>query len=954
MPAIWGLARKAQLLEREEDLAAIAGALAAARAGESGRALLIEAPAGVGKTALLGQVEERAAGAGYRVLQARGSEMERDFGFGLVRQLFGSLLRSLDSDGRAGLFSGPAGLAAAIFGFGGSLEVGAAEGSLYGLFWMVADLAEREPLVLAIDDAHWADSASLRFVRYLGQRLDGLPVLLALAARPNEPGVQAELLRGLAADLEIPTLRPAPLSEAGTATLVRERLGAAATGDVEAACHEATGGNPFLIEELLVELSSADGDAAPSAAAIAAMGPERIAAGVEDRARRLDPLAPELTRAAAVLGDAADLRALAGLVDCDRERAAAIVDGLAAAAILADERGHSFIHPLVRAAVYGGIPSARRANLHARAAELLAAQGADAEAVAAHLLLCEPACVDGALAVLEGAAADATRRGAPDSAVAYLGRALAEPGAERGELLRRLGSLEVAIRDPAAIVHLQEAVELVEDPDKAIGIYLELADLLSMAGQWDTTVEVIDTALARFADLDPPALLDLEAYRAAYRGYDPAFGAEFDRTQPRLLEMAAERSREESLRLRWILGALGSIRDSSRAEVEALIEPSEQHWSTLTDGRETSTVVQAAFALLVVEAFEETRSVAEELIEDGRRRGSLISMITGVGFSASRAARMGSLASAEADFNVTVELAEQNELSLMGLTTTLHFCVDPLVERRQLEGAAAMVESLELPPRFAETQSGGMVLEVRAAVRAMRGDRAGAIADLRAAAAIFRPLRAGPRFTRWRSNLALALPDADREEALALAAEELELARAVESSRAEGAALRAIGQLSGGEQGVATLRESVAALRESPARLELARSLAELGAALRRCNQRAEARERLREAAELAQRCGAERLEERIYEELRVAGARPRRRALSGAASLTPGEHRVAAAAAAGASNREIAQDLFVSLRTVEMHLTNAYRKLGISSRSQLVGAIDDGGAGLATRAERR
>jgi DNA-binding CsgD family transcriptional regulator len=238
-----------------------------------------------------------------------------------------------------------------------------------------------------------------------------------------------------------------------------------------------------------------------------------------------------------------------------------------------------------------------------------------------------------------------------------------------------------------------------------------------------------------------------------------------------------------------------------------------------------------------------------------------------------------------------------------------------------------------------------MLLEVRAALRAARGDRAGAIDDLRATAAVFRPLQAGPRFTRWRSRLALLLPESERDEALALAAEELELARAVASPRAEGAALRALGKLTGGEAGIQLLRESAATLGEETARLELARSLAELGAALRRANQRGEARERLREAADLAQRCGAERLEEGVQEELRIAGARPRRRALSGAASLTPGERRVASAAVGGATNREIAQDLFVSLRTVEMHLTNAYRKLDISSRSELPGAIGEGDA---------
>jgi DNA-binding CsgD family transcriptional regulator len=941
---------ESRLIEREGDLETIAAALDDARRGERGGALLIEGPAGVGKTALLGRLETQAAGAGYRVLRARGSEMERDFGFGLARQLFGPLLRGLDQDRRAEILGGPAALAAAIFGFdGGALDDGGAESSLYGLFWLLAGLAESGPLVLAIDDAHWADSASLRFVHYLGKRLDGLPVLLALAARPNEPGVQAELLHGVVADLAIPTLRPAPLSEAGTATIVRERFGEEATVAVEEACHEATGGNPFLLEELLVELRVEDG-ATPSVGAIAAMGPERIAAGVEERARRLDPLAPAVTRAAAVLGDAADLRALAALAGCDRAQVATIADGLAAAAILATGNERRFIHPLVRAAVYERMPAGRRAELHARAAVLLRDQGADAEAVAAHLLLCEAAAVDDALGMLERAAAGATRRGAPDSAVAYLRRALAEPGVDRGSLLRELGSLEVVIRDPASITHLQEAAGLVEDAGTALQIYLELADLLSLAGQWDTTVQVVDSGLTRFEDLDQPGVLDLEAFRAAYCGYDPARVAEFDRSLPRLRALVDEHPGEESLRLRWILAALGSIRDMPRTEVEALIEPAAQTWTMRLDGRESSTATQAGCALLVADLFDATKVVAEELTDDGRRRGALLSIISGVGFSAARHARMGDLRSAEAEFGVTLELVEQNDLSLMALTTMLHFCVDAVVERRGLAGAAAMVEELELPQAFAATQSGGMLLEARAAVRAQRGDRAGAIADLRATAAIFEPLQAGPRFTRWRSGLALLLPEAGREEALALAAEELALARAVENPRAEGAALRAVGMLQGGEQGIATLRESVAVVRGTPVRFDLARSLAELGAALRRGNSRAEARELLREAADLAQRCGGERLEERIHEELQIAGARPRRRALSGADSLTPGERRVAAAAAAGATNREIAQDLFVSLRTVEMHLTNAYRKLGIVSRSGLAAALepDPAAAGLA------
>jgi DNA-binding CsgD family transcriptional regulator len=221
-----------------------------------------------------------------------------------------------------------------------------------------------------------------------------------------------------------------------------------------------------------------------------------------------------------------------------------------------------------------------------------------------------------------------------------------------------------------------------------------------------------------------------------------------------------------------------------------------------------------------------------------------------------------------------------------------------------------------------------------------RGDRAGAAPELRAAERILRPLAAGPRLGSWRSRLALALGPEEGAEALALVEEEMELAAAVESPRALGVAQRALGILAGGEDGVEELRRSVMTLAACPSPLQQARSLAELGAALRRGNRRSEAREILREAANLAQLCGAERLEAQITEELRIAGAKPRRRHLSGPESLTPAERRVANAAAAGATNREIAQNLFVSLRTVEMHLTNTYRKLGASSRAELATAI--------------
>jgi DNA-binding CsgD family transcriptional regulator len=928
------------LLEREGEVETIADAIGGVRDGAGG-ALLIEGPAGIGKTALLDELRARAKGVGLRVLSARGSEMEREFGFGIVRQLFGPVLRPLSAEGRAALFTGPAALAAAIFGMADvdGADVGA-EASLYGLFWMVAMLADGGPLVLAIDDAHWADAASLRFVSYLGRRIDEVQVLLALAARPNEPGVEAEMLRGLTASLEVPAVRPRLLSEEATATLVRDRFGEQGEG-IAPACHRATGGNPLLIKELLADLDSRTGPA--SAEAVAEMGPERIGVEVAERAARLDPRGPAVIRAVALLGEGADLVTIAALAEVEPAAAERIVDQLAAASILVHAGGHGFVHPLLRRAVYEGIPAAGRARAHARAAELLAERRAEAEEVAAHLLLCEPgsARLD-ALALLDRAATSAAGRGAPESVVAYLRRALPEVGDEgaRGELLRRLGHAEVSLRDPASIEHLGQAAALAADPAEAIGITLELLELLSVAGQWEAAVGTLEAALERWGDTDLPGVLDLEAALAASRAYDPARVVDYDRDLPRLEALAEGRTDEESAHLRWILAVIGALRDAPRERVLGLIEPAPTRWSMRRGGRESSFIGQPLSALFLVDAEEDAVRLGTDLLEEGRRGGSVMAMVVGAGYVGTIDSRHGRLASAEAQLLSAIGLARQNEISLMALTTLFCFGLETIVERRGLAEVADLIEGLELPEPFAATHSGAMLAEVRAAVRAARGDRAGAIADLREVSAISIPLGAGPRMTRWRSRLAMALPEEGREEALPLAAEELELARAIDYREGEGVALRALGMVGGGEAGTELLRESVTVLDEESSPLEQARSRAELGAALRRAGRRAEAREWLREAAALAQRCGAERLEETVLEELTIAGAKPRRRALSGADSLTPGERRVARAAAAGATNREIAQELFVSLRAVEMHLTNSYRKLGISSRAELTTAL--------------
>jgi len=199
-----------------------------------------------------------------------------------------------------------------------------------------------------------------------------------------------------------------------------------------------------------------------------------------------------------------------------------------------------------------------------------------------------------------------------------------------------------------------------------------------------------------------------------------------------------------------------------------------------------------------------------------------------------------------------------------------------------------------------------------------------------------------PAMVAWRSHLALALPGLDRrEEAIELDEEEVELAREWGAPRPIGVALRTLGLAQGGNEGIVTLCESLDVLNRSSAKLERARSMVELGAALRRANKRAEARELLKEGIDLAVRCSSQPLVEYAEAELAATGARPRRLLLSGVESLTASERRVADFAAKGLSNKDIAQTLFVTTKTVEVHLSNVYRKLGIGSRNDLPQALE-------------
>ena len=425
--------------------------LIGAAAGGSGAVAVLLGPPGIGKTRLTADARDRAEEAGLETVATRAGELERDLAWSVVRGLFQPALARRTEDERERLLSGAARLAGPVLGYG-EQENAAMRGAdgvaaaLHGLYWLAAGVAERSGLLVVVDDAHWADAASLRWLAYMARRIEELPILIVVGCRSAEPGVDMATLDVIRAEPAAQTLRLSPLTAVGTQDMVRESLGAADPGFCEA-CHAATKGNPFLLHELIGQMA-ADGVAPTAAAAgrLADMRPETISRAVLLRLRRLPEPARRLVRAAAVLGSAATLGRAAELAGIDADEAATAADALAAADILAIGRPLEFVHPLVQAAVYDDIPAAQRSLVHARAARLLQRDGLGEDAQAAHLLATEPAGDGWCVTTLGRAAGAALAVGAPDAASAYLRRALEEPAPEDQlpELVWQLGRAEAA------------------------------------------------------------------------------------------------------------------------------------------------------------------------------------------------------------------------------------------------------------------------------------------------------------------------------------------------------------------------------------------------------------------------------------------------------------------------------------------------------------------------------
>jgi DNA-binding NarL/FixJ family response regulator len=932
------------LLERELELAAIEGLLDAALSGDGGL-LVIEGPPGIGKSRLIAAARARARSRGLTVLSSLGSKLEQDASFAVAYELFAPKLMNASFAERERLLAGHAALATSVV----DPQVGAVDvadpGALArGLYWLTVNLALESDggppngLLIAVDDAQWADRPSLGFLAFLAARIAELPVALVVAVRSGEEPAAEGMLEWLHRGTGAGLLRPATLSREAITEMVTAAMPGAEPAFAHA-CADATGGNPFLANELVYTLR-ADGivPTAGSASQVVGLVPESVMHAVLVRVARLGDGAQRLATAVAVLGDGCALRHAAQLAELDSGNAERVADALAGAHILAPGGPLRFTHPLIAGAVAAEQPAFARARAHRAAADLLAADQAPIETIAAHLLLSTPDSDEWVLDVLRQAAGRAGARGDHGAAVRLLTRALAEPPTtqQRPRILLELADAEMVRGDKVAGRHIAQALELLGAGREAerVDALHSLARLHFMAGEHEAAADAMHPVLARLVPGDPslePVLAQYLALTTFRASLHPIAAA---RLEPIMEAARAGREPEDPgllahLTLRMALAGVPAERVRALAERATASNPL---IDSGTHGILTGMVVQA---LACADELECAQRITQAALHEAHRSGSLLAFSIASFHGAIVRYHRGQLLDALADLDASRGASREGWTDGDPWSGSLEAHVH--LERGDVAAAGA---ALERTGGDASGDAMGHAVVLFARARLLLADHQ-PHDSLRTALQAGRELADGfgidqPGFVPWRSTAALAARAlGDTHQAATLAEAELKLAVA---PRSRAVALRALAAVSDGRR-IDLLEQAVDLLQTSHSALQRGHALVDLGAARRRSGQRTGAQAALRDGLQLADEMGATILADFARQELHATGARPRRAASTGADALTPSERRVAELAASGLTNPQIAQALFVSPKTIQTHLAHTYRKLGIGSRRQLAGA---------------
>jgi DNA-binding CsgD family transcriptional regulator len=900
---------------REPELSRLTSLFPVALGGTAASAVLV-GEFGMGKSATLRAAAALAADAGFAVAIATGSRLESHLPGGLARQL-ADALDDLTADpasprprtAHATEQCGPAGESEALERF----------------FQLVRRAAEQGPLFLGIDNVHLSDAWSMRCLAYIRHRVLDLPVLIILTALIGHPPHREVAM------LEMAGCTPATITLNGLGDAAAAEILGLAPGELASTCREATGGNPYLLHALRPRLLPG---ADPHA-----LGSSLIGQVLHTRMHEF-PHAPAILQAAAILGADAGFDLLAQLAGIDELEALQAIDTMVRLHVLENSNQPTLSYPFVRNSVLKDMPQTTRAVSHARAAKLLAETGSPIERVAAHLLDATAVRIPWGVDVLRLGARNALFAGEADLATRYLRRALDErlSSGRRVAVLLQLAHAEFQLDPPAAAVRVREAVDNIGRRETAA--FIATAMLLSLCGGQDArlAISAAGQIAARLDAGGPDAVWPLLcmtylAEAGSRLGPPPEF-RDFEERWAPLTDPAARRSRSALL-------ALDAVRSGESAQ-DAVA-----HFADALTGDDGDLFEQHYFFTLATAVLADEPAHVDRLcrILDVERepwdvhipQGALPTLARGIALQAS-----GDLQRASVHFESLLRRFDER-----GATTTCPvgvLCAAKLVEcwvdLGRFEAATSLLDRMDFVASqglFAHTY----LLYARGRLRVATGYTRFGFEDLLSCGR--RLAHHGmrfPGFVPWRAHAAraaLALGQAD--DAARLAEEDLSASTRWGAARPLGTALTTLGIVREDDESERALNKAITALRSSSARLQLATALTELGALQSRHGQSEKAIETLREAVELSEHCGARPLARRAAEELRSS-----RRALTPAKDnehgLTRQENRIAVMAAQGLTNREIATALHLTRRTVELHLSGAYRKLGIPGRAELGGAL--------------
>jgi DNA-binding CsgD family transcriptional regulator len=906
------------------------------------RCIAIEGPWGSGRTAMINAACDLAGQAGCLVLRARGGEVEKKTPFAVLRRFVESAAAQ------------PSGTdvtrdqARAIEQLMDSAEMTHHHTvEINPLFYsLVIALRSLGPVLLAVDDADISDRETLAVLQYVVRRLENQQIWLLLSARHLHPGVGLRPVDGLLTESETRQFTLEPLQSESVRAMLADYFDEEPDPQFVTACCEATEGTPLFIKALLSSLGRLRIlPTAENVGRVSKVPTPKITQFVLGRLSLLPVAASDLLQACAILGDGPDptvARTLAKIDSLAAERAA---DAAAQMELLKPGRPIRFTSPLIRWAIYQDIPTARRSQFHARAARLLAEHKAPDAEVAEHLLATEPSGDPKTADWLQAMGRTALTEDNLDLALACLNRALAEspPTGQRGSLNLDLASAEMLRGSPTALVNFRRAIDLggidtAEVVRVAVGLLRHLADMPQLRVETLRTIHALDGHLegvSREARIEFELALNLTSTSVDQRNHEimklrKLLDEPGDNGHP-MARMA-----ETFSHIHDLAASVNTVDDLS-GSLEKNIDV-EQLLSSDMIVKKVQTM--AYFGLLCADQFVVVDSLLVEAKERAMQRKDLRSEVRVSFLAALSLLWQGSLISAEEEARRGLGLSEllaplQRSRPSLGL-------VDALVKQGKIEEATQFASHLH-PDEFhdatfraAARMELGRLMAARDQLDESVEEFLGAGADATAIGLI------NPAVNSWRADAATVLGAlGEWDAATKLADEHLELARAFGAGRAIGIGLRAkAASTSDLDERKALLTEAVELLETSPARIEAACALVELGTVLVETNKKEEARGVLRRGANLASLCGAHPLVEVAGVQLRAAGARPRRLGFVGSNSLTPAELRVVRLAAEGKTNQGIANELYVTVKTVEGHLAKAYRKLGVESRRNLALAL--------------